>query len=186
MLGSLTGTITDRLGDRCLINVDGVGYWVHTGGWQPHGAVHCYLYHQVREDISELYGFESLPSLALFEKLLTVSGIGPKAALALLSVGPAAALKAAITGQDTAYLSSAPGVGTKAAQKIVLELSGKLGEITFPDEREGVAADAELRLALESLGYRPADISAVLGRLPSEYTILEEQIRWALQQLTRS
>jgi len=185
MLGSLTGTVTARLGSRCLIEVAGVGYWVHTGSWQPHGECYCLLYHQVREDISELYGFPDVPSLALFEKLISISGVGPKAALALLSVGSPANLKQAIATKDAGYLSSAPGIGKKAAEKIILELSGKLGDLVFADEIITVAPDAELRLALESLGYRPQDITIVLNGLPEELSGLEAQLKWALQQFNR-
>jgi Holliday junction DNA helicase RuvA len=185
MFGSLRGTVTDRLGSRCLIEVSGVGYWVHTGSWQPHCECYCVLYHQVREDISELFGFPDIASLALFEKLISISGVGPKAALALLSVGTPAALKSAIIQRDAGYLSSAPGIGKKAAEKIILELSGKLDDISFPDEPLGGTADGELRLALESLGYRPQDITTILSGLPQDMVGLENQIKWALQQVSR-
>jgi holliday junction DNA helicase RuvA len=85
--GSLRGIVTGRLDQRILIEVDAVGYWVHTGSWQPVGEVTAYLHHHVREDADQLFGFPDIQTLALFEKLLTVSGIGPKAALALLSLG---------------------------------------------------------------------------------------------------
>ncbi len=124
MLGSLTGTVTTHIGNRSLIEVAGVGYWVHTGSWMPSGQVTCYLHHHIREDANDLYGFASTDELVLFEKLISISGIGPKAGLALLSLGSPEDLLQAIQSQDTKYLSKAPGIGQKAAQKVILELQG--------------------------------------------------------------
>lgn len=179
MLGSLSGAITARLDQRILIEVDGVGYWVHTGSWQPEGDVTAYLHHHVREDASVLYGFADIPTLALFERLLTVSGVGPKASLAILSLGSTSRVQEAIRTGDTTFLSSAPGIGAKAAQKIILELQGKLptGDGSPSSSHQDVLA------ALESLGYKAGDINPLLHDLPKDITAVGEQIRWVLQQL---
>jgi Holliday junction DNA helicase RuvA len=179
MLGSLTGTITGRVDQRILVEVAGVGYWVHTGSWQPEGAITCYLHHHVREDASLLYGFHDLLTLTFFERLISVSGIGPKAALALLSLGSTARVHEAVESADVAFLSSAPGIGSKAAQKIILELRGKLplSAGTTGTSHQDVLA------ALESLGYRAADIRPLVDKLPAEHTAIDAQIRWVLQQL---
>ena len=176
MLGSLTGPVSARLGSRLLIEVGGVGYWVHTGGWQPEGTITAYLYHQVREDADELFGFADLPGLELFEQLISISGIGPKAALAVLSVGSAERLRQAISEQDTAYLTAAPGIGQKAAQKIILELHGKVDlSMALPGDGQ-----ADIVAALEGLGYKLTDIRSMLKDLPANLTV-DEQIRWALR-----
>jgi len=177
MLGSLTGNITAHLGSRLLIEVGGVGYWVQTGGWQPSGTVTAYLHHHVREDSDDLYGFADLPTLEIFEQLINISGIGPKAALAVLSIGSAERLRQAIADQDTAYLTAAPGVGQKAAQKIILELHGKIDLLTsLPGD-----IHADLVSALEGLGYKTVDIRGMLKDLPSGLNV-DEQIRWALRR----
>ncbi len=182
MLGSLRGAVTGTLGQRTLIEVDSVGYWVYTGSWQPSGETLCYLHHHVREDINDLYGFETIDGLALFERLLEVNGIGPKAALAVLSLGDANRLATAIAQGDIRFLTLAPGIGKKAAEKIILELKGKLhvsgeslsGTATVPDD---------LVSALEGLGYRPTDIQGILAELPKELATLEEQIKWVLKRV---
>jgi len=185
MLGSLHGTAA-HLDNRTLIEVQGVGYWVFTGSWQPQGEITAYLYHHVREDMSDLYGFPSLPDLTLFEKLISVSGIGPKAALSILSLGSAQQIATAISQQDTAFLSSASGVGSKAAQKIVLELAGKLGGLAFAEASQlSIPQYQELRLALESLGYKASEAGAILQQVPPELTTTDAQLKWALQQLAR-
>lgn len=181
MLGSLSGIITARLDNRILIEVEGVGYWVHTGSWQPEGEVTAYLYHHVREDAQTLYGFTDVPTLAMFERLLTVSGVGPKAGLAILSLGSTTRVQDAIRTGDASFLALAPGVGAKAAQKIILELQGKLpqGDTSATSHHQDILA------ALESLGYKAADVNGVLKDLPRDISGLDEQIRWTLQQLAR-
>ena len=184
MLGSLRGAILTTLPDgRTLIEVNGVGYWVQTGTWHPSGETTAYLYHHVREEASDLYGFPSLEALGLFEKLISVSGIGPKAGLNVLSLGDISQLVQAIERQDTAYLSSAPGIGNKAAQKIVLELAGKLGGIVQEGSQLSISQYQELRLALEAMGYKPAEITAVVQNVPADLLALDAQLRWALQHL---
>lgn len=180
MLGSLTGQITARLDQRILLEVSDVGYWVHTGSWQPDGLVTCYLYHQVREDAQVLYGFENLHTLRMFEQLISVNGVGPKAALALLSLGPVDRVSNAIANADSSFLALAPGIGQKAAQKVILELKGKLEAHALSGDS---ALHADVRAALESLGYKAADVVPLLGQLPKTATTADAQIKWVLQQM---
>jgi Holliday junction DNA helicase RuvA len=184
MLGSLSGHVSGRLGQRILIEVEGVGYWVHTGAWQPSGEVTCYLYHQVREDINELFGFPDIDTLSLFEQLISVSGVGPKAALAVLSLGDISRIAAAIINNDLAFLALAPGIGKKAAEKITVELKNKL---RLPEASEPTAQimHDDLRAALEGLGYKIAELQPYLAAMPAEHTTLNAQIRWVLQQLSK-
>ena len=181
MLGSLTGLVIGHLNQRTLIQVNGVGYWVHLGAWQAEGEVTCFLHHRVREDVSDLYGFPDLPTLALFEKLLDVSGVGPKAAMSILSLGTSARVREAIDSQDTAFLSSASGVGQKAAQKIIVELHGKLDAFVFAD---GPTPQSELAGALEGLGYRQKEIQETLRSLPADIIGVDAQLKWALKSIS--
>jgi len=180
MLGSLTGTVRAHLNQKTLIDVQGVGYWVFTGSWQPDGELTCYLHHHVREDASDLYGFVDLPTLALFERLIDVNGIGPKAGMAILSVGNAERVAQAIAGGDAAFLTLAPGVGSKAAQKIILELKNKVEAI-----ESGATLHSDILAALESLGYRQGDIRPFLSEIPAELNTLDQQLKWVLQQINR-
>ena len=185
MYGSLTGKVTAHLEQRTLIEVNGVGYFVHTGAWQPIGDITCFVYHQVREDASELFGFQDLATLDLFEKLISISGIGPKAGLAILALGEVKRIKQAIIQKDTAFLSSASGIGLKAAQKIILELEKKLGSVSEFSFDEIDTTHRDILEAMQSLGYRPSDISPWLGEIPSEISDLNAQIKWVLQRLAK-
>lgn len=179
MLGSLAGVVAAHLNHRTLIEVNGVGYWVQTGSWRPTGEVTCYLHHHVREDASDLYGFVDLESLALFEHLISISGVGPKAAMAVLSIGSTGRVQQAIQAGDATFLALAPGIGSKAAQKIILELKNKVGG------EGGGTLHEDILEALTSLGYRAADITPYLTSLPASEKDLNAQIKWVLQQLSK-
>lgn len=180
MLGSLSGMVSARLDNRLLVEVGGVGYWIQTGSWQPEGEITCYLHQHIREDLNELYGFVDLLTLDLFEKLIGISGIGPKAGLALLSVGSLDQIKQAISQGDVSFLSTAPGIGQKAAQKIILELEKKISYSSDQSVSQG-----DVVSALESLGYKATDLRPLLGEIPPEHTTLDAQIKWLLQQLAK-
>lgn len=185
MLGSLRGQISGHLEQKILLEVNGVGYWVHTGSWQPDGEVVCYIHHHLREDASDLYGFRDLETLALFEKLISVSGVGPKAGLALLSLGSVSDLKEAIAEGKTAYLSSAPGIGQKVAQRLIIELKGKLPVSALFRSPEENQAGSEVEAALENLGYRKAEIQKVVSKMPKDIETVDSKLRWSLQQLSK-
>lgn len=180
MIGSLRGSVQARLDQRLLIEVQGVGYWVFTGSWQPQGEVFCFVRHVVREDASDLYGFASLEQLEMFDQLRTVPGIGPKAALNILSLGSVNDIRQAIAKKNTAYLSAASGIGPKAAQKIIVEIGGKIKDLESWLDNETTDA---LQEALLNLGFKPLDIAKAIQDLPPELTETEEQLRWALQKL---
>ena len=145
--------------------------------------LHTHLY--VREDNIAMYGFASADELALFQNLITVSGIGPKAALAFLSTLNVEQLASAIVGGNEALLTQVPGIGKKMAGRVVLELKGKLekgwaGVVTpalSPDDTDVVAA-------LTALGYSLKEATQAVAGLPNaEKLNLEEKVRLALRQL---
>jgi Holliday junction DNA helicase RuvA len=186
MIGSLRGKITAHLEQKTLLEVGGVGFWINTGSWQPEGEnLIFFISQQIREDSNELYGFNTLEQLNLFEKLLTVSGIGPKAALNILSLGPPTRIQAAILQEDLHFLSSASGVGGKAAQKIVLELKGKLNQIQLEEKDQLIGQQhPELVAALESLGYKNQEFRPVLRNIPTEILEIDQQLKWVLKELS--
>lgn len=148
-------------------------------------TLHTYL--QVREDDLSLYGFASEDELQLFEQLLAVSGVGPKAALSVLSTMAPDALRLAIANEEPALLARAPGIGKRTAEKIVLELRDKVG---LPaGELEALAhsldVDGEVIEALTSLGYSVVEAQRAVQKLPKEITDLEERLRQALSQFNR-
>jgi len=142
------------------------------------GETFLYVHEQVREDADDLYGFLSLADLELFERLLTISGVGPKVAMTLLSVGSADTVRGAIMKGDLALLTSVPGVGTKTAQKIVLELKGQLVEAGHdaPQDRDVIEA-------LQSLGYSIQQAREALKAVSSDIVETSARVREALRFL---
>ncbi len=170
MIARLRGQLAVVGTDGVIVDVGGVGYHVLV----PAGAfpqrigeevvVHTHL--SVREDSLTLFGFPNVAALRLFERLLGVNGIGPKLALSALATLGAAALRDAILTEDAASLVTVPGLGRKTAQRLILELGGSLGaDQPSSDHVPPPATDdprAEVRLALASLGYQPAEITRAL------------------------
>ena len=144
--------------------------------------VKFYTYHHIREQSQELFGFSTLAAKKLFEMLITVQGVGPKAALAILSLGEAENVRNAIANSDSAYIQKATGVGKKTAERVVVDLSDKVGLPTHygrdnePIQTELNTADEALE-ALMALGYTLADASKALegvdANLPTGQRVTE-------------
>lgn len=145
--------------------------------------LHTHLH--VRDSEWALYGFETLEARRLFESLLGVSGIGPRLALSLLSTFSPEVLAGAIAQGNAEALARAPGVGKKAAQRIVLQLQEKVGGMGMAEVGAPAAADIELVEALRSLGYSVVEAQRVVQLLPKDVADLEERLRLALIQLGR-
>ena len=170
MIAFITGRIAGKGVSDCVIEVGGVGLrlMMSTGSLAalPHegDTVTVYTHLHVREDELSLFGFESPAEKELFERLITVSGVGPKVALAALSAYDPGTLSEAIVNEDAAIVSSVPGIGGKTAQRIILELKDKLGPGTT---RPGTAAATggavgEARDALLAMGFSAAEVSSAL------------------------
>lgn len=167
MIGFLRGTVLFADEKSLILDVGGVGYTVAAPlpfliSLSEKDEVALYIHSHIREDQFTLYGFTDKSELFLFEKLLGVSGIGPKGALAMLSVHSITSIANAVEQGHADVLSSTPGVGKKTAEKIIIELKGKL--IQFKGETE-TSATYEVRLALETLGYSPKEIHKAIELL---------------------
>lgn len=185
MIGFLRGKALKSNEQALLLDVSGVGYRVHcplplqisiTEGQE----VSLYIHSHVREDQFTLYGFKDELDLFLFERLLSVSGIGPKSALAMLSVHSPMSIADAVEREDVQALSHTPGVGKKTAEKIIIELRGKLSHLVGGKETD---TTYEVRLALETLGYSPKEIHDTLHKLKTENKTTSTLIKEALTQL---
>ena len=190
MIATLEGILEFRGNDSIIVNVSGIGFRVYVPGstlgqlGAVKGKVSLYTHLHVREDNISLYGFASREELALFRNLISVSGIGAKLALAVLSTFSLEQLVMAITSGDIDFLSQAPGVGKKTAGRLVVELKGKLEkewkEVALPLAPES----ADVIAALTGLGYSVAEATRAISRLPDSGKLsLEERIRAALQQV---
>ena len=188
MIWRLRGTLAGRTPDGFVLDVNGVGYLLAAtpgavraaeGGGEA--IVETYLH--VREDALQLYGFADAAERQLFLHLLTVAGIGPKVALAIVSGSPAADLRRAIVLQDTARFQAIPGVGKKTAERIVLELKEKLGaEDPVPiSSAVGTSSHMTARDALVELGYSVVEAEQALAGVDPDLPA-EERVRLALRQ----
>ena len=168
MIGKLQGNV-DYVGDGYIIlMVSGVGYKVFTPEYlTPKSTVAMWIETVVREDSIRLFGFSNLQSQNLFNQLTAVSGVGPKLALAVMGAIKTDTLMSAIATGDAKTIATAPGVGKKVAEKIIVELKSKIGGTTFDfgDISTTSAALPDLLAALESLGYRRLDIIDMAQKL---------------------
>ena len=150
-----------------------------------------YTYLQVKEDGMSLYGFADPDELKLFEMLITVNGVGPKAGLAIMSLGTPNSIKAAIAGKDAATISQAQGVGKKTAERVILELCDKVSalpidsaELVAPAIKTAATGDkAEAIVALTTLGYSKKEAEQAIMSVPDEDLSVEEYIKKALKYL---
>lgn len=193
MIALLRGRVAHLRAGEVVLDVNGVGYFVRvpTGarlaGLGEELTLHTHL--AVREDALDLYGFPVAADRDLFTVLLTVSGIGPRIAMAAVDTLGASGLRTAVVGDDVSALTAIPGVGRKGAQRMVLELRSKIGALPGTDEVIATTAasgsgdaKSEARLALSSLGYGAAEVEHALRGLPTDGSP-EELIRLALRGL---
>ncbi len=174
MIGKLQG-IVDYIGDGFVILMTGgVGYKVHTHEYLTHkSTVELWIETIVREDSIRLFGFSSLNAQNLFNMLTTVSGVGPKVALAILGTINSDTLMSAIATGDAKTIATTPGVGKKMAEKIIVELKNKIGGVSatlFAPDAGASASSAlpDLLMALEALGYRRLDIIEMAQKLVNQ------------------
>ena len=172
MIAHVFGKVAEKFNGLLVIDVHGVGYEVSVAAGDFEAVVldqdvKFYTYHHVREQAEELFGFSSLAAKKLFEMLITVQGVGPKAALAILSLGDAEYVRNAIANADSAFVQKAAGVGKKTAERVVVDLSDKVG---LPTQygRADTTVQTELNTsdealeALMALGYTLADATKAL------------------------
>lgn len=183
MIGFLSGIVKSVSGSKAILNVGGVGYTVSlptNHGLTPNQPAQLYIHTHVREDEISLYGFSQESSLDLFEKLLGVSGVGPKSALTILSAAAPDHIKQAIIGSNLAFFTAISGIGKKGAQKIILELKPKLGR--GQADLANLEGNSELDQALTNLGFSKNEIVSVISRI-DQTEELGLQIKKALKLL---
>jgi len=187
MIAKLTGKIEYTKDNWIIVDVAGVGYKVYLTDFtlgkvsgQTEGSFFIYTY--VREDILALYGFIGLDEKEMFELLISISGIGPKAAMGILSMADPASIQTAILNNDTSILTRVSGVGKKTAERVVLELQNKVADISI-SERENVVSDSEAVEALMSMGYSSSQAREALKNVPGDLNSVEEKIKFALKEI---
>ena len=188
MIGYLSGEIKFIFGEEIILDVGGVGYriFVNPENLEVGAAAEFFIHTAVKEDAINLYGFKNRAAFELFENLLTVSGIGAKSAMAIISKISAAEFTAAIVNQDLNTLTKLPGVGKKSAQRILLELKDKIKNLPVENSVPMQKSNSfdEATEALSALGYTSAEISKVFATAPQNSTT-EQLIKFALKELNR-
>ncbi|PID32783.1 Holliday junction branch migration protein RuvA [Candidatus Saccharibacteria bacterium] len=191
MIAHVFGKVAEKFASTIVVDVGGVGYEINVSSVdfdQPSlgDEVKFYTYHHVREQAEELFGFSSLAAKKLFELLITVQGVGPKAALAILSLGPSENVRNAIANRDSAFVAGASGVGKKTAERVVVDLADKVGLPTHygrkdqPVQAEIDTADEALE-ALMALGYNLADATKALKDVDPKLST-SQRVREALKK----
>ena len=198
MIASVEGIVGAVAFDSLVVEVGGIGYQVFAApailaAAQPGSRIKLHTYHLVREDQQALYGFRNAEELGFFNLLLTVTGVGPKVALAIVGSRPTPDLQLAIMAQDQAVLVSIPGIGKKLAERVIFELKEKVAAAGIA-AASGVAAgslgaaESEVVAALQALGYSLAEARQASRTALADATIggtLEDRVKAALRSLAR-
>lgn len=189
MIASLDGTLVAKGNDFLIVGCNGVGYRVKVpapvlaGAGRSGDAVMLYTHMAVRENEMTLYGMKTLEELELFELLLEVSGVGPKAALSLIGAMEPTTIANAIAGEQPELLTRVPGIGKRTAERIVLDLKNKIGAFAVGLAPTTTSTDADAISALTALGYSVAEAQKALQGLQPGLD-LESKIFQALQKLS--
>jgi Holliday junction DNA helicase RuvA len=195
MIAHVRGQVAEKFANSVIIDVQGVGYEVSLTSIDFENLslgndVKLYTYHLVREQAEDLFGFTSLAAKKLFELLITVQGVGPKGAMAILSLAPTEEVRNAIANQDAGFISKASGVGKKSAERIIVDLREKVGLPTYygrksEPEQQALQANDEALDALMALGYNLADATKALEGVDPKLSV-EDRIREALKNRQRA
>lgn len=187
MIAHVFGVIVEKIGSSLIVDVHGVGYEIQvaTGDFDDavlDANVKYYTYHHIREQSQELFGFSGLIAKRLFELLITVQGIGPKAALSILSISDSETVRNAIANGNSVFITKASGVGKKTAERVVVDLSDKVGHAIRVDVNDiGISSiipiSDEALEALMALGYNLNDATKALEGVSTELSTAERVTR---------
>lgn len=195
MIAYVNGKVIEKTVNSVVVDVTGVGYEIFVTGRDAEAAIideerKFYTYHAVKENSEELYGFSTLAGKRLFELLITVQGVGPKAALAILSLDNVETVRNAIATANVTFISKASGVGKKSAERITVDLRDKVGKpsyiapndaTTIPSQPVAPLAGDEALDALMALGFNLADATMFLSDVPTDLPT-SERVKLALKK----
>ncbi len=185
MIGSISGDVQAIRTSFAIIATGGVGYKVAAtrstlASLAVGSPTMLWTHLIVREDVLDLYGFQTEGEMQFFEMLLSVSGIGPKSALAVLDIASIDTLKSAIAGGNSAYLTNVSGIGRKTAEKIVIELRDKVGAVATSTDA-ALRGDEDALEAMRALGYSAQEARDALRKVPSSIQSGTDRLREALK-----
>lgn len=183
MIAHVSGIVAEKFNSSIIVDVHGVGYEVAVAKGDYDAAllnepVKFYTYHHIREQSQELFGFSTLAAKKLFEMLITVQGVGPKAGLSILSLGDSEMVRNALANGDAAFVTKASGVGKRIAERVVVDLQDKVGlplrtNVGTTGVSQPIAHTDEALEALMALGYNLADASKALEGVSTDLSTAE-------------
>ncbi|MFH1187641.1 MAG: Holliday junction branch migration protein RuvA [bacterium] len=196
MIDFLTGKIEYKGNGYISLDVHDVGYNVFVNEncfskLQEGDLIKLYVYQHIRENASDLYGFLKREEVEFFKLLLSVSGVGPKSALTVLSKADISDIQKAVINNDSEFLIKQKGVSKKTAERIVMEFKNKIDSKNFKTDNEGLSISqndftdekGEVEDALIKLGYSKLETIKILGKMPAEILGADEKIKWALKNM---
>jgi Holliday junction DNA helicase RuvA len=186
MFNYIKGTITEIKGSHVVLDNNNIGYHIKTPNpfnLTLNSQATIYIYQHIREDVNELYGFLTKDEKDMFLRLISVKGLGPKGALAILATDSVSNTIQAIEDSNVKYFQKFPGIGQKSSQQIILDLKGKLNfEVdSLPDNRFNDA-----QAALKSLGFNAAEIKSALKNITNTKATTQDIVKEALKKMTKS
>ena len=193
MIAYLKGKIINETDKSIILLVEGIGYEIFLPNKflskiKKEQELDLYIYHKQKEDAQELYGFENLGEREFFVKLISVSGVGPKSALNVMSIASIQDLKEAIVSGDVDIFKKVSGIGTKTAERIVVELKNKFGSLsTHNVDNQDLKNDSNLEIfeALNALGFNDNEVREVYNKIPKDLKTTSDKIKVALRLLKK-
>lgn len=191
MIAYLKGKVILARWGFLIVETGGVGYRVSVNPQinipnnivDTKEEINLFIHEHIREDANDLYGFLIFQELELFEKLISVNGVGPKVAMNIMNSGESGKIISAITSDDLSFFLAISGIGKKAAAKIILDLKSKLSGDQNINVLSNVDGASDLFDALTTLGYSRIEVSSIATKIPSELKTTEEKVRWCLKNL---
>lgn len=189
MIAKLSGKIEYLKNNFAVVDVNGVGYKVFLttytfGKLAGTENADLFVHTHVREDAIDLYGFASMEELDMFELLISITGVGPKSGLGILTVASPKTIKTAILNEDSSILTKVSGIGKKTAERVILELKNKIADLPM-GEKEEAAVDSDAIEALIGMGYSVSEARDALKLVPSDVKDIGQRIKSALKNLGR-
>jgi len=187
MIAKIRGKIEYLKDNYVVVDVSGVGYKIYLtaytfGKIAGKVDVDLFIHTHVREDALDLYGFLTMEELEMFELLISISGVGPKSGLGILTVATPKTIKTAILNEDSSILTKVSGVGKKTAERVILELKNKVADMPV-GEKEGAVSDMDAIEALVSMGYSVTEARDSLKSVPADIKDIGQRVGMALKNL---
>jgi Holliday junction DNA helicase RuvA len=187
MIAQIEGKIAGIKGNSVILMVGGIGYQIALSAYTlgkvaGQDQVLFHIHTHVREDILALYGFLSEEELLMFELLISISGIGPKVALSILSIADVKTIRTAVVNKDPSILTRVSGVGKKTAERVIIELQNKVESVGIEDQESALAGQDAIE-ALTSLGYSVTEAREALKLVSPEIKDVSSRVRQALRNL---